>query len=217
MSVRKGEAAVHNASTWVGHSYPAGWCLRWVRERFGIGLLYGSAALAWRSAKHRHQSGPPPRGVPVFYTGGRSGFGHVAISAGGGYIYTTDLPNMGRVGKVHWKEPIRRWGMTYAGWTNDLNGVSTWCRTVDLSRLRYAAKDHPMHYQYGTFAVQRQLAMVGLLPWAKVNGWWGTSTTKAYAAWQQRLGYSRMEADGIPGLTTLRHLGQHSPFIIAKS
>jgi|SRR5262245_29468470 len=216
MAVREGEAALLNASRWVGKSYPPGFCLRWVRERYGIDARYGSAAVAWRYAKDRRTSQPPPRGFPVFYLGGPGGFGHVAISAGGGWIYTTDLPTPGRVGRVSWIEPARQWGHTYAGWTYDLNGVSVWCRTVDLTNLRYAAKGHPMHARYGTWGVQWQLYRRGLLPLRGVSGWWGRSTTKAYAAWQRQIGVDEYEADGVPGMASLRRLGQYPSFLIVK-
>lgn len=40
-----------------------------------------------------------------------------------------------------------------------------------------------------------------------VDGWYGSRTTAAYAAWQRRLGYSGLGANGIPGRTSLTKLG----------
>lgn len=40
-----------------------------------------------------------------------------------------------------------------------------------------------------------------------VDGWYGTGTTAAYAAWQRRLGYSGLDANGIPGRASLAKLG----------
>lgn len=40
-----------------------------------------------------------------------------------------------------------------------------------------------------------------------VDGWYGTATTAAYAAWQRRLGYSGLDANGIPGRASLAKLG----------
>lgn len=107
----------------IGSTYPVGYCLRFVRECFGIGARYPDAATAWAAAKDKHTDRHPPAGVPVWWTGGRAGHGHVAISDGYGYVIGTDAPTTGRVGKVPlwWIE--RHWGLTYRGWTTELNGV----------------------------------------------------------------------------------------------
>lgn len=97
-------------------------CLNRVRRWIGVGARYPSAATAWANAKHRHpKDHHPPEGVPVFWTGGR--FGHVAYSLGGGKVRSTDWPSRGRVGTVTIAQLTRAWGKTYAGWSEDLNGV----------------------------------------------------------------------------------------------
>jgi hypothetical protein len=40
-----------------------------------------------------------------------------------------------------------------------------------------------------------------------VDGWYGNGTTSAYSAWQRRLGYSGLGANGLPGPTSLTKLG----------
>jgi hypothetical protein len=40
-----------------------------------------------------------------------------------------------------------------------------------------------------------------------VDGWYGNSTTSAYAGWQRHLGYSGLDANGLPGQTSLTTLG----------
>ncbi len=55
-------------------------------------------------------------GALVFYEGGE--YGHVAICAeDSSVIFTTDLPNKGKVGRVDVNAPVKDWGMTLLGYT----------------------------------------------------------------------------------------------------
>lgn len=124
----RGELAIteardeHNA----GVTFGVGLCLQRVRLCYHVDSKYPDAASAWRNAAHRHPQVDPaqiPRGVPVFWTGGSAGHGHIAIATGDGECWSTDILRGG-----HWdKVPIglirRRWGLTLVGWTEDLNGV----------------------------------------------------------------------------------------------
>ncbi|NUT34621.1 MAG: peptidoglycan-binding protein [Hamadaea sp.] len=56
--------------------------------------------------------------------------------------------------------------------------------------------------------VERALNAKGLLSSGAVDGHYGTSTVSAYAAWQRSLGYSGIDANGIPGPTSLTKLGE---------
>lgn len=85
---------------------------------------------------------------------------------------------------------------------------------VDLSQLIKAAKTDPgakqghVTYMAGTNLTEAALVKLGYL--AKTyagDGSFGSTTVKAYAAWQRRLGYSGSEADGIPGSVSLKKLG----------
>ena len=103
----------------------SGWCLVFVRSCFGIAARWPSAAEAWRNAAHRHpvtRGNQVPRGVPVFWLGGREGFGHVALSRGNGSCWTTDFVRPGQVDVADIDDITRGWGMHLAGWTEDLNG-----------------------------------------------------------------------------------------------
>lgn len=89
--------------------------------------------------------------------------------------------------------------------------------TVDLSRLRGAAyRNPPANGQPVTYAgvkpVERALVAEGLLDASLADGHFGTATVKAYAAWQRSLGYRGRDADGIPGLVSLRELGSRHGF-----
>jgi len=85
---------------------------------------------------------------------------------------------------------------------------------VDLSRLVSAAKTDPgaaqghVTYMAGTNIVENALVREGLL--AKTyagDGSFGSTTVAAYKKWQQKLGYTGSDADGIPGSTSLKKLG----------
>lgn len=100
-----------------------GHCLQWSREQAGIPSKYADAATAWQHAIGRRPRDPrPPRGAAVYWTGGSSGYGHIAISLGDGKVRSTDAGGSGEVATV----PIRRlsaeWHLTYAGWANSING-----------------------------------------------------------------------------------------------
>jgi hypothetical protein len=55
--------------------------------------------------------------------------------------------------------------------------------------------------------VERALRRKGLLDRSLVDGHFGSSTVEAYAAWQRRLGYTGLAANGLPGETSLKALG----------
>jgi hypothetical protein len=96
-----------------------GMCLWHVQDWFGSPHKYPDA-ISQAHALHLYP-GTPPAGVPVFYSGGRHG--HVAISAGGGRIRSTDCPSDGRVGETDLNWPQRRWGHNYIGWARNIGGV----------------------------------------------------------------------------------------------
>ncbi|NYV73174.1 N-acetylmuramoyl-L-alanine amidase [Streptomyces sp. UH6] len=88
---------------------------------------------------------------------------------------------------------------------------------VDLSKLVTAARRDPaasgtpVSYS-GARTVEDALVRAGLLKRAYADGHFGTRTVAAYAAWQRRCGYTGKDADGIPGKTTLRRLGERYGF-----
>ncbi|MET0237067.1 MAG: peptidoglycan-binding protein [Kibdelosporangium sp.] len=56
-------------------------------------------------------------------------------------------------------------------------------------------------------AVERALNAKGLLAGQYVDGHFGTSTISAYSSYQKSLGYTGIDASGLPGQTSLRQLG----------
>ena len=102
-----------------------GMCLQQTRTWLEIPACYPDATAAWKAARLKHPGDrTPPRGAPVWWTGGRNGHGHVALYLGDGLIRSTDAAGPGRVGTVALDWPERNWGLTYAGWSEDLNGVT---------------------------------------------------------------------------------------------
>ncbi|MGW5126672.1 peptidoglycan-binding protein [Streptomyces sp. NPDC004069] len=90
---------------------------------------------------------------------------------------------------------------------------------VSLSKLIAAARTDPpkagtpVSYA-GVKTVEAALAAEGLLAKSYVDGHFGTTTVKAYAAWQRRLGYTGRDADGIPGSTSLTKLAAKHGFTV---
>ncbi|MEV4255953.1 peptidoglycan-binding protein [Spirillospora sp. NPDC049652] len=70
------------------------------------------------------------------------------------------------------------------------------------STLTPGAKD-------SVLAVEQALQAKGLLDARWVDGYFGTTTISAYAAFQRSLGYSGLDANGLPGKTSLTTLGQN--------
>jgi hypothetical protein len=76
-----------------------------------------------------------------------------------------------------------------------------------------AAQGHITDYA-STIIVERALAREGFLASQYIDGSFGTKTRTAYGNWQGRLGYYGSAADGIPGETSLRKLGQKYGFTV---
>lgn len=107
------------------HANAPGYCLQVVRGWAGIAAKYPDASTAWRNAKDRHPGDRnPPKGAVPYWTGGGHGYGHIAASEGGGKIRSTDCTSSGQTGTTDLGWVERAWGLTYAGWAWDINGVT---------------------------------------------------------------------------------------------
>lgn len=114
--------AVATMKHWHDTNYGVGLgeCLHTCRTAWKLSGGENTAADQWNDTppEHRH-SGPAPFGAPVFWTGGSSGAGHVAISDGQGSVWSTDLPTEKRVGHVTVATVVKEWpNHTLVGWTN---------------------------------------------------------------------------------------------------
>jgi hypothetical protein len=105
-------------------------CLWYTQEWLESPHAYPDATTQWEQAQRRHPGDTdPPAGAPVFWTGGTHGYGHAAISVGGGRIRTIDQQSGGVTSEVPLVEISRDWGLPYAGWTEDIGGVDVeWLR-----------------------------------------------------------------------------------------
>jgi hypothetical protein len=99
-----------------------GYCLQQCRMWAGIGSMYPDASTAWRNTNDRHPGDMnAPRGSAVYWTGGSHGYGHIAISVGGGKVRSTDAGGSGHVATVSIGWVHDHWGLPYAGWAWDIN------------------------------------------------------------------------------------------------
>jgi hypothetical protein len=100
-----------------------GHCLQWSREQAGIPSRYLDAATAWEHASGRRpDDADPPRGAAVYWTGGSSGHGHIAISVGHGLVRSSDAGGTGQVATIAISKLSSEWNLQYAGWANSING-----------------------------------------------------------------------------------------------
>ncbi|WP_019633624.1 peptidoglycan-binding domain-containing protein [Actinomadura atramentaria] len=87
--------------------------------------------------------------------------------------------------------------------------------TVDMEAVIKAAQIDPRRpdtaltpgAQASVLQVEQALDAKNLLDPAYVDGHFGTKTVEAYAAYQRSLGYSGLDASGLPGRTSLQLLG----------
>ena len=98
-----------------------GYCLSFVRTCLDVPAKYSSAYQAWLHASGRHSSASPV-GVPVFFKG-NGPYGHIALSAGNGLVWSTDVRRRGKVDLVSEDSIVEKWGQTRLGWSETLNGV----------------------------------------------------------------------------------------------
>lgn len=115
-------------------------CLKRVRTLLGVPAKYPSAIVAWDhvATADRHRGALPPRGVPVFWRGGQ--YGHVALSDGGGWCFSTDIKRRGRLDRVRIDLVTQRWGYAYLGWTETLNGVRVYDPAARRPTLRLGSR-----------------------------------------------------------------------------
>lgn len=107
----------------VGESWAVGMCQDFVRSTLGAPYGAPTAIAAWNQDRLKHPGDPaPPPRTPVYWSGGSKGYGHAAVSVGGGWIYTTDYPTPGRIGLTTIAKLTQAWGEHYLGWAGDLNG-----------------------------------------------------------------------------------------------
>lgn len=104
-------------------------CQKFVRTMIGAPGGAASAREAWLAYPDEQNRGPgnrrPPIGVPVYFRLDTP-YWHAALSAGKGYIWSTDIIRKGRVDKVSIAYLEHRWNAEYLGWATHSNGVRVW-------------------------------------------------------------------------------------------
>lgn len=132
--VRSREAAVKLAKT--KKTNVPGTCQLWVREIFGApsagdrdGDRDADAVDGWLSEPEiaRGKSRTPDYGYPIAFSGGSKGYGHRAISLGGGFCIGTDMSNgryaKGIVGTATIAQVEKAMGVKYLGWSSTITGI----------------------------------------------------------------------------------------------
>lgn len=104
-------------------TWSTGMCLEFSRTMAGIGSRFPDASTAWRNVDNPQHNKDAPRGAFVYWTGGSKGYGHIAVSVGNGRIRSTDADGPGKVETVDIDWISRNWGLPYAGWADNVNGV----------------------------------------------------------------------------------------------
>lgn len=193
--------SAHESKNWTGR------CQEFTRTAFGVGGLYPSATSAWLHTNKRHTDRQPPPAVPVYWTGGSKGFGHAAVSAGDGFVFSTDFPRGGQVGRVSIGQINRDWSsLRFQGWAEDTNEVVVWrppSTLVDASAATLAMR-RGSAVTHGSL-IKRELA--ALLDDRSMNmqsDVWGANAKRAARHLQERW-YGR--GDGILGYQSIRRLG----------
>ncbi|GGN34974.1 hypothetical protein FHR83_005899 [Actinoplanes campanulatus] len=111
--------------------------------------------------------------------------------------------------------PVHAWAGTSD--TTTRQTLTTAARpVVDMEATVLAAQIDPRRAdstltpgaQASVLAVEQALQAKSLLAAQWVDGYFGTQTVSAYAAYQRSLGYTGLDANGLPGTTSLTKLGQ---------
>lgn len=103
---------------------PVGMCLSRVVDAYGFNHNCPDAITAWNRGVQHAETNPAkiPAGYPVFWRGGSSGHGHIAISLGNGQCISTDIIREGYFSVVPISLIHQKWGLTLLGYTTTLNG-----------------------------------------------------------------------------------------------
>lgn len=111
-------------------TYTGGWCLKAVRDAFGIGARYATATDDWNSGNQHKEQPPGGLSVPVYFSLGTEPAGHVAIHLPDGKVASSTLsgthkplyihPNMADMIRIYAKANR---SCTYLGWSEEVNNV----------------------------------------------------------------------------------------------
>jgi len=102
-------------------SWAVGMCGQFCAAMYGYGFSgYNDAVTQWQQTpgtlRHSGATDAPPGGL-LFWSGGSSGHGHVAVADGAGGCWSIDISGAGTVSHVSVGTINARWGLPYLGWT----------------------------------------------------------------------------------------------------
>lgn len=210
---RTPEQAVDMANNWRirGIYFGVGQCLKTIRQAYNVQSKYPTASSSWVAADHKHfasRGTDVPRGAPVWWTGGSSGAGHIAISCGGGVCISTDWKEPGRLAYARIDDITVLWNLNFKGWTREVNDVVVWMPPQPATRpVVHLHSLKPGKRSDDVLKVKKRLKEKGYRGFLTKSNKYGKGVQKAYATYQRRLGYSGADANGIPGTTSLKKLG----------
>lgn len=202
--------AIARARLWSnqGWYFGTGQCLATVRKYWNVNSKYPTASASWSAANTKRYVAPHdvPRGAPVWWTGGSSGAGHVAISVGGGYCLSTDWKRAGKIDYAKISDITSHWNLDYKGYTREINDVTVWKprSPVGIVRLKNLK---PGSRHADVKKVKQRLHQKGYKGFLLSSNKFGSGLRRAYGKYQHRLGYEGTAANGVPGRTSLKKLG----------
>lgn len=225
------QESAHPSRSWKGY------CEMFCHFIYDVPAQNPTAIAQWHNTHPAHKfAGGNPDNAPLgsllcFVRRDGSGDGHIMPAArpfpsGSSGAWSNDLVTLGDINKVHRNAPIIVWGHVYLGYITEINGYEIPViepkkrPMVHLSDILKAERADGAHSPQGhtTYPGQVKLVEHALLAEGLLNhkyaedGSFGAATKDAYTQWQHKLGYRGKDADGKPGLVSLRKLGAKHGF-----
>lgn len=107
-----------------------GWCLKYVKDAFGVTAVYPTAIAAWIASQNKHQDRDFPAScwVAIWFSLAKDPRGHVALLAPDGSVYSSSSATATRpVHHASINALLSYYAavnpLTYLGWTEDVEGT----------------------------------------------------------------------------------------------
>ena len=129
-----------------------------------------------------------------------------------GTFTATELSNLEKLLEDY--DGVIRWGGTFRTTKDEMHyeidkpyeAVSLLARVVKRNGQVSLSRLKPGNRNIDVYMVKRLLSKRGLFD-GNMNNYFGKALQAAYAKWQESLGYTDHEADGIPGVVSIEALG----------
>lgn len=176
-----------------------------------------ASANTLRSRQQLHSAGVPEPGALVFW--GVARFGHVAVSDGGGWVWSNDILRVGKVDRVKISYITATWGADYKGWSlpyypygwgpvsppKDVPKPKP-TTTISAKRIVAAIDGHKEDWQIATVA--NMLWAEGYRNFTHTGAGarkWGPGKAATWKKWEKHI--KIVGANNRPGYYTLKVLG----------